>query len=300
MKRGIVNQLTLQTPWVQNLIPHLPKAASVLLIVLIALSLAQMTWRLATPGAPTTQANARSTASAPTRQAQIDHARRIADAHLFGLANAPAANSAIAAPDTKLNLTLHGLLATGGDDALAIISTGRGKEMIYALGGTLPGGARLNAVYGDRVILERGASLETLRLPKDKQTGFSLEQSDEGEADLSPPTQLSADEELGRSLQSYREKALKDPAQLISLLQAEPVSENDRFIGFRLNPGSDAPLFSQLGLEPGDIVTGINGMALERPEQGINAMRRLINANEINLTINRNGVEITIQQSIGQ
>ena len=30
----------------------------------------------------------------------------------------------------------------------------------------MPGGARLQAVYGDRVLIERNGSLETLKLPR--------------------------------------------------------------------------------------------------------------------------------------
>lgn len=51
-------------------------------------------------------------------------------------------------------------------------------------------------------------------------------------------------------------------------VEAEPVVENGRFIGFRLITLYPAdPRFADVELRPGDIVTRVNGQSIERPDQ---------------------------------
>src|SRR5690606_29240499 len=77
------------------------------------------------------------------------------------------AAAAADAPETRLNRKLRGVLASS-DPALsrAVISSGN-EEKVYAIGVTVPGGATLEAVLADRVILRRSGRLETLRLPRE-------------------------------------------------------------------------------------------------------------------------------------
>lgn len=283
--------------------PHLPAAVSALFIVLIAYSLAGLSWRALTPPRPLFEAPAQGAPAQTRQRAQPDHARRIADRHLLGVPPSPTRQSDIAAPDTKLNLVLRGVLSTEDPQALAIIAMAGAKEKIYAVGDNVPGGARLKTVYADRVILERGANLETLRLPKDRSKGFSLTEHDDDETQTPPPLTpfepVAVDDDLGQTLQTYREDLLKNPSRLMSLLQADPVMQNGNFVGFRLRPKTNDPLFKQLGLQPGDIVTHINGVELNSPERGIQAMRDLIDASELVMTIERAGSRMDIQHQIG-
>jgi len=46
---------------------------------------------------------------------------------------------------------------------------------------------------------------------------------------------------------------------------------------------------SRFGLEPGDIVTSINGIALDNPVRGLEALRDLSSADEITIELLRNG-----------
>ncbi len=117
-------------------------------------------------------AAAASAAVAPTR----DTSRRavdvqsIIDAHLFGVADpaAAAAGDPSDAPETRLSLVLAGTIAASDPkQGFGIIGESATNAKLYSVGDSLPGGARLNAVYGDRVILERGGQLEALLLPRE-------------------------------------------------------------------------------------------------------------------------------------
>ena len=56
-----------------------------------------------------------------------------------------------------------------------------------------------------------------------------------------------------------------------------------------MTPGPEAELFSGLGLEPGDVVTDINGIQLDDPSRGLQAFEALGEATMANVTILRNG-----------
>jgi general secretion pathway protein C len=74
--------------------------------------------------------------------------------------------------------------------------------------------------------------------------------------------------------------------------------EKGRFKGYQLSPSGNQKLFNELGLEPGDIVTAVNGINIDRPEKGLNALQNLVSATEVTVTLLRDGSEITLQHQL--
>jgi S1-C subfamily serine protease len=73
--------------------------------------------------------------------------------------------------------------------------------------------------------------------------------------------------------------------------QLEPSLINGRFRGWRivkLAPGD--PMWRGVDLGPGDVVTQVNGMPLERPEQALAAFQSLAVAKELRVSVDRSGV----------
>jgi general secretion pathway protein C len=60
-------------------------------------------------------------------------------------------------------------------------------------------------------------------------------------------------------------------------------------VGFRLTPGRDRDAFSSLGLEPGDVLTEVNGMILNDPQSAAQVFETLGEASMANVTLLRNG-----------
>ncbi|MEJ2743875.1 MAG: type II secretion system protein N, partial [Gammaproteobacteria bacterium] len=85
-----------------------------------------------------------------------------------------AQDEAIKAPETKLNLELHGVfVAEDPKRSSAIIAEMRGRggdddKLLYAIGDALPGNATLERVYSDRIILRRNGRVETLKFSKEE------------------------------------------------------------------------------------------------------------------------------------
>ncbi len=276
---------------------RLPLLAMLLLIILLAQSLAQLTWQVlpGQPPEPLQMPSASFQPSTKTGQPQAVDISRISRWHLFGeiqkkVAAAPL-EQMTEAPDTRLNLKLSGLLASSDSVAArAIIADGKGAEEAYAVGQKLPGNAVLREIYADRVILEYRGRLETLRLPKDEGiTGMVSRKA--------APSRARATKQVGTAenaalLRQYRDALVNKPQALMNLVNASPVTDKatGKLKGYRIRPGKDRKLLGRFGLKSGDVVTGVNGVALNNPIKALEIMRDLSTANSVILDVERNGV----------
>lgn len=72
--------------------------------------------------------------------------------------------------------------------------------------------------------------------------------------------------------------------------QVEPALTNGRFRGWRIvKLAPDDPMWRGVDLAPGDVVTQMNGLPLEHPEQALAAFQSLAIAKELRVTLDRNG-----------
>ena len=274
-------------------------AMSVLLILLIAWSSAQLVWLLLTPPAelPRQEAAAQTTTkrNVPNRQ-ETDIAERVVAAHLFGLATEKKKVAAVVeAPETRLNLKLHGVYATDDENrGYALIASGSGREKLYATGQSVPGNAVLKAVFPDRVILDRKGRYETLRMINTKVSGGStyIPRSNSGSnANV---------RKLGRNSRvvKLREEILRNPRKLAELVNAQPAYENGVFAGYRITTRRSDPVFEELNLRSGDIITEVNGIQIDSPQKGLQILQQLARANQASVVIKRGGEYIQLDLSL--
>ncbi|TAK54816.1 MAG: hypothetical protein EPO25_05740 [Gammaproteobacteria bacterium] len=249
-----------------------PTIAAFVLVLLIAAQLASLAWRLyGSHAEPGDRVPVVAAAAAPA----IDVAG-IVNAHLFGIA---AADPGAAPATASGNLVLAGTLAgRTPEQGWAILGPSQQAARVYATGATLPGGARLVAVYADRVILERAGRREYLSLPR--LSGAARQAPDPFST---PPAtaQLPPD--------GVREVLAQPPAAASEILRPQPVFAGGQLRGYRVYPGRNRQQFTRLGLLPGDLVTAVNGAPLEDPGRGLEALQGLAAGGMATLTVDRNG-----------
>ena len=201
----------------------------------------------------------------------------IKSAQLFGRIEAgPTAPGALAPVSTQ-GLVLVGVLAsTEPQNGRAIIGESTGSARVYTVGATLPGGSRLIEVYPDRVILDRGGSLETLPLPRQGGTPTSI-------GSLSPPTSAPPNAAVTSSGDA-----------LANAVRWQAVMRADKPSGVRVYPGSDAQGFATLGLQAGDLILAINDTPLADQANGERFLQSLAGAPQARLTVERNGRTETV------
>lgn len=265
--------------------------ATMALVVGIAYSASVTTWHLVSVfhhPAPVSLPASVSTVRTPIQMAEGDS---LANLHLFGDAQQPV-GQAVDAPDTRLNLTLNGVIASSDERiARAFIATVGGSEKGYRLGAGLPGGAILKEIHPDRVILLRGGQYETLRMPKKTD---SIVLSDDAPA-AAKPTEPRITAKVSREeVLQYKQKLLTAPKELAGAIRQRPVRRNGKIVGYRVFPGKDREAFKRLGLKPGDIITQVNGMPLGDPASAMAIYGQLPQMSELNIQVQRGGQDMSL------
>ena len=268
----------------EALLKRLTMVVNFVLLCLLTYVLAELTWKII-PGPaslppPPLPVDRTSTVRSPAAKTWD-----IARWHLFGVkeqVRAPVRPQVEEIPETKLKLILRGIFAS--DDPTkggAIIADPRREENFYTVGAQVPGNATLKEIYPDRVVLMRNNQFETLRLPKE-----SLDLGDNN-ADVS--SQLTPPPDNGVSLREYRDTLVNEPQRLSDLVQIAPENQGGQFIGYKVQPGKDQTLFARFGLQPGDVITSVNGIALDTPAKGLNVLRSLPDTDQYTIELLRDG-----------
>ena len=288
----MTNQFTTllaNTAYLQQINQRLPAIISLLLVIACAHAMAKITWMFLPEGETSMQQRVSSRAPVVNRVNQGQAIRQVANTHLFGEMEKAAVQRQTKAPETRLNLVLRGVIAADPMSlSHAIIARGKnGKEEVYAIGDKMPGGVIVEEVYPDHVILNRGGQLETLQLVKDEDVGI-IRTPNKRSTFLPSGTP-------GQQLTSIRQEILSNPTSFGDYALPVVVKKNGKQLGYRLQPQKKGnELMQKLGLEKNDVITEINGIRLDNPQNGIGALRALSTANSVSITVMRNGTEVPL------
>jgi general secretion pathway protein C len=270
----------------------LPFVVSLVLCVAIAWYAARLVWLLVpapTPAPWSPPAPTEATAARPSGGDAAAYAA-IVNAHLFGMPSASpdaGALNADNAPETQLALQLRGVVAAADDRfAHAIVADSAGLEKVYFLKDTLPGGAVLARIQPDRILLSRGGIVEALLLPKDA-TGNEPNRP-------APRVAQSLARRQPTMAPSMQEVVTENASSFTDIVRPQPYMPNGEMRGYRLYPGRNREQFIALGLQPGDLVTEINGITLNNPSQAMELFRSLADTTQATVTIDRNGQAQTL------
>jgi general secretion pathway protein C len=257
--------------WSRLLAQRAPQWLVAALLLALAIDCALILTRaLGKPALPPATAPVRAAPSPAASNPTVELAT-VVNAHLFGIAGAQSGENA---PQTSMPLILAGVIAerdpTKGQ---AIIGNSASAAKLIAVGAQIPGGgARLNSVYGDRVLIERNGRLETLMLPRTPTPMRS------GPAPAPGPVPNQA--------------ALRDNSTVLAgLVRVQPVFSQGKLTGYRIFPGGNRgnSTFSQLGLRAGDLITAINGTPLDDAARAMEIMQTLSSSATATVTVSRNG-----------
>ncbi len=53
-------------------------------------------------------------------------------------------------------------------------------------------------------------------------------------------------------------------------------------------------MLAELGIQSSDVIIQINGIKLDKPQNGISALRKLSTAKTLNIVVKRNGAEVPL------
>jgi len=281
--------------WLSRLRGNGPHLASLALSALIAVELARIAMSLLGGQVKSPQpviSQSAESQSAEPHQRPAANVQALIMAHPFGVRTAdPSTQDPANAPLSSANLVLAGTIATQDPKhGIAIISDG-GPSKVYSVGDNVSG-ASLYSVYLDHVVLNRNGSLETLRLPRLLP----------GDRSIASARRMGADPRTVTAVNTIRRMVQQDPGILDQVMRTVASYDNaaGKLRGFRAYPGRNRAIFNKLGLKPGDLVTAINGQALDDPQRSQEVFNTIQTSDRVTVTIERGGQKQDISLNIAQ
>lgn len=290
MPGSLVQQLK-NPSTIQTLNKRLPVIVNLLLILTITWLLTEITWQFfPQDNVQQTQRPVSKTVNHNDQQ----NFRNLTGFHIFGTSRNTPLPQTSKAPITKLNLVLKGVLAAIPMSAsTAIIAQGRNaKEKVYGIGDKIRNGVTIREIYSDYVVLDSRGHLEILKLQRQaglKNTGNTSYRRNSSAASYSSLPQTPA-----QALSQIRRNILRSPTSFGNYALPIVVRQNGKQVGYRLQPQAKGYLLSEIGIQPSDIITQINGVKLNTPQNGIRALRTLSTASQLTLMVKRNGTEVPL------
>lgn len=286
--------------------PRLPRLVNTLLVIGIGVALAIVSLKLLPSAAPqpvgeiAPAASNRANAPGPVQLAQI-----IVSKHLFG--DASKKPVVVEAPKrqeplrkTSLNLQLAGVFAFQPQEkAFAIISSGTAEQNAYGIGDKISGETTLEAVYADHVVLKNRGKLEKLLLPENVQP-IAMRPVQTAATTQSSSNNNGQPIELPTNPRELRDTLARNPAMLGRVVAAEPYQENGKLVGYRITPKQNPEILEAQGIIAGDVITRVNNIQLNSQKQGIRALRNAVKAENLEVVVLRDGVEVPISISLAQ
>ena len=285
------------------------KAQKWLVLILVGVSAvlaARLSWVIIDRPAPVSAPRIEPAGAAASAQGSDLEAlgRQLAEKPLFGRYVAEeeqVAAEPIDAPDTQLRLVLQAIVARGGEgQGFAVIAQRNGQSDAFGVGDQVFGQAELAAVYGDRVLLNRNGSMETLRYERSESNATlqPLDRNDNSAPSRSvnvnqASSQSTAIQQQVEQMVSYvRERAASDPQALLNEVGLEASDS-----GYRVT--RRARQLQMAGLRPGDIVTAVNDNPVGNLAQDQALLNQILQSGgELKIAIQRGSRTFTIYQSI--
>ncbi|WP_371187729.1 type II secretion system protein GspC [Thalassotalea maritima] len=300
-----------QTLWQKVPQKALSQVLLVVLFIYLAYWAAATTWLLVPQPVVTSSP---STGGASVKQkansAEDIDINAITKLNLFGEYNKPSAvpkpvPQVESAPQTKLRLTLTGVVASDDISIAAAIIESQGTQETYGIDDKITGTrAVLKQVHADRVIIESAGRMETLMLdgfeyskqingeatqPKNDKRSLSL-RNVRAQQEKKDDNSEEAQARIKQRVAQLKTDILNDPSKITDYLRISPYRREGKVVGYRLMPSKDPEFFQEVGLIAGDIAVQINGRDLTDMREAQQALMELRSAEHVDLLVERDGV----------
>jgi general secretion pathway protein C len=198
---------------------------------------------------------------------------------------------------SQLPLDLIGTIvhANPARSLATIMLRGQNKVEPYTVGQQIEGMAEIKHIQRERVIFRnlRTQGLEYIDIPQDQKIVISTEK---------PFTTAAPQKKEKTEFTLKRADVEKQLENLPKLLQAARVvpeiSADGRVKGYRMVEMQPGSIYETLGLRLGDVLKGANGEDITNPQKAMELFQTLKNSDEINLVIDRNGKETSLNYKL--
>jgi hypothetical protein len=154
----------------------------------------------------------------------------------------------------------------------AFLGTARENPQTYAGGALLLNGARIKEIYSDHVVLERNG----------KQAKLFVDGSKQNKKALNDLLTVGGQPEVKQAAITHHE-------QITDYLRPSPVYDGQVLKGYEVYAGAKSGVFSQLGLQNGDVILSLNDQPFTDPQQAMQLFDQLLQGIAMTASVERKG-----------
>jgi len=204
---------------------------------------------------------------------------------------------------TDLKLKLWGTVTGQNEGDYAVIEDAKAREQnLYRAGDTIQN-AVVKLILREKVVLKVGANDEILAMEENIGRG---RRSPAARRDVRSPTSPSPAAKLPVSSYPRKirlkadqiESAMENLGQLMEQATLRPHIEDGQSAGISITGIKPNAIFRKMRLRNGDIITGVNGDAIESVEDAVKVVEQLSSGSDIQLQIKRRGREQSLDYNI--
>ena len=204
---------------------------------------------------------------------------------------------------TDLKLKLWGTVTGQNEGDYAVIEDAKAREQnLYRAGDTIQN-AVVKLILREKVVLKVGANDEILAMEENIGRGRS---SPAARGNVRSPSSPSPAERLPVSSYPRKiqlkaddiEKAMENLGQLMEQATLRPHIEDGQSAGISITGIKPNAIFRKMRLRNGDIITGVNGDAIDSVEDAVKVVEQLSSGSDIQLQIKRRGREQSLDFNI--
>jgi general secretion pathway protein C len=256
---------------------------------------------------PPAEHQAEATGEQPVRESTWDDRQVILDRNVFQSSTlAPPIEATGGLEDleaTKLALTLLGTAASE-DPRLAwaaIQDRDARATLIVGVGQSIQGKATVVRVERQRVVLLEGGTHRELAFDEEDLTPrLAAAAPAQTAADRAAARRAARLQRLSESTfeipQADAQELANNPAQILTDARWLPKYEDGQMKGVQVSQIKPGSMLEQAGLQEGDLITGVNGLAIDSPEQSPNLMNELSSGKPIVIDTSRGQITLNLGQ----
>ena len=204
---------------------------------------------------------------------------------------------------TNLKLKLWGTVIGQNEGTYAVIEDPKAREQnLYRAGDTIQN-AVVKLILREKVVLKVGENDEILAMEENIGRGRSSRSARrDGRSPSSPsPAAKLPVSSYPRKIKlkaDQIEKAMENLGQLMEQATLRPHIEDGQSAGISITGIKPNAIFRKMRLRNGDIITGVNGDAIESVEDAVKVVEQLSSGSDIQLQIKRRGREQSLDYNI--
>ena len=207
----------------------------------------------------------------------------------------------VSAEQTRLLLTLQGVvLSSVAAQSRAIIGSGEAQQG-YKPGDSIadmPGDVVLQAVYERYVLLDNNGRTETLRMDEaPSENALSGSQSLSALTEVTAPAANTtpASGNAPAAPGQFAGKAFTDLVRILPVVEPADSPQAGALRGLQIRHGSRQDFLSAVGLQQGDLITGVNGNPLQDAAQLPQLLQQMSDSPTVALQIVRDEQQVNVQ-----